>query len=101
MGLHTLVFFRGRTVEEDAYIIKVRDNGVVVLVPRYGIEGIVFVADKAGGGAFTFDEKQDALISPSCTLKVFDKVRVNIKVDSSKPHRPKLALAIVKPVLPS
>tara|TARA_B100000524_G_scaffold260752_1_gene141899 strand:- start:281 stop:3166 length:2886 start_codon:yes stop_codon:yes gene_type:complete len=101
VGLHTLVFFRGRTVEEDAYIIKVRDNGVVVLVPRYGIEGIVFVADKAGGGAFTFDEKQDALISPSCTLKVFDKVRVNIKVDSSKPHRPKLALAIVKPVLPS
>lgn len=101
VAFHTLVYFRGRDVEEAAYIIKVRDNGVVVLVPRYGIEGIVFVADKANGGAFTFDEKQEALVAPSCTLKTFDKIRVSIKVDSSKPHRPKLALAIVQPVLPA
>ena len=40
------------------------------------------------------------LSAPGCTLKTFDKVTVQISVDSSRPHRPKLDLAIVEPKLP-
>ncbi len=54
VGLHTLIFFRGRDEEEDAYVIKVRENGVVVLVPRYGIEGIVYVCEAGAKNPFTF-----------------------------------------------
>jgi len=100
VGLHTLIFFRNRTETEDAYIIKVRDNGVVVLVPRYGIEGIVFVSEGDAVSPFTFDEKAECLRAPGCVLRVFDKVRVQITVDASKPHRPKLQLVIVEPQLP-
>ena len=39
-------------------LTKVRDNGVVVLVPRYGIEGIVHVCEVGESNPFTFDEKQ-------------------------------------------
>ena len=77
------------------------ENGVVVLVPRYGIEGIVYVADKgASSSAFVYDAKKDVLRAPGCVLRTFDKVTVKIAVDASKPHRPKLELSIVKPVLP-
>ena len=74
--------------------------GVVVLVPRYGIEGIVYVCKAGERSAFEYDQKKDVLRAPGCTLKTFDKVTVQISVDSSRPHRPKLDLAIVEPKLP-
>ena len=77
VGLHTLIFFKGKQHEqhEDAYIIKVRENGVVVLVPRYGIEGICYVCEPCAPSPFA--------------------------VDQSKAHRPKLKLSITEPVLPT
>ena len=47
------------------------------------------------------DAKKDVLRAPGCVLRTFDKVRVKISVDSSRPHRPKLDLAIVEPVMPT
>jgi exosome complex exonuclease DIS3/RRP44 len=100
VALHTLIFFRGRETVEDAHIIKVKENGVVVLVPRYGIEGIVYVCGPNETSPFVYDGKKELLRHPTCVLKSFDKVRVRIAVDSSRPHRPKLELAIVEPKLP-
>ena len=100
VGLHTLIFFKGRDEEEDAYVIKVRENGVVVLVPRYGIEGIVYVCEAGATNPFTFDAAEELLRSPGCVLRTFDKVRVRISVDTTKAHRPKLRLQITQPVLP-
>jgi len=101
VGLHTLIFFRARDVVEDAYIIKVRENGIVVLVPRYGIEGIVYTSERDKPNPFSFDKKLDTLSAPGLTLRTFDKLRVRVSVDSSKPHRPKLNLAVVEPKLPT
>ena len=101
MGLHTLIFFRSKQATEDAYIIKVRENGVVVLVPRYGIEGIVYVCAPNEPSPFAYDADRHELRAPGCTLRTFDKVRVRISVDSSRAHRPKLELAIVEPKLPN
>ena len=100
VALHTLIFFRGKETTEDAYIIKVRENGVVVLVPRYGIEGIVYVCKAGERSPFEYDQEKDVLRAPGCALKTFDKVTVQISVDASRPHRPKLDLAIVEPKLP-
>jgi exosome complex exonuclease DIS3/RRP44 len=75
-GFHTLLYFRGRDVDEDAYIIKVRENGVVVLVPRYGIEGVVFVCGPHDRSPFEYDQKREALQAAGCRLAAFDKVRI-------------------------
>ena len=101
VALHTLIFFRGKEQLEDGYVIKVKENGVVVLVPRYGIEGIVYVCPAGGKSPFTYDAKKDVLTAPGCVLRTFDKVKVKISVDSSKAHRPKLLLAIVEPAMPA
>lgn len=41
--LFTVIYFRGKTVREEGRIVRVRQNGVVVLVPRYGVETIAYV----------------------------------------------------------
>ena len=51
-----------------------RENGVVVLVPRYGIEGIVYVCEAGAKNPFAFDQAEEILSSPSCSLRTFDKV---------------------------
>ena len=40
-SLHTNIFFNRRVVIENALVIRLRANGVVVLVPRFGLEGAV------------------------------------------------------------
>ena len=81
--------------------MQVRDNGVVVLVPRYGIEGLVFTHDAGERSAFTYDPEKETLAAPGCVLRTFDAVRVRIAVDTRKAHRPKLQLTIVDPPLPA
>ncbi|GAX77417.1 hypothetical protein CEUSTIGMA_g4862.t1 [Chlamydomonas eustigma] len=45
--LHTLIFFNGRTVVADARITKVKTNGLIVFVPKFGIEGPVYLTPSA------------------------------------------------------
>uniref|UniRef100_A0A8C4XP99 Protein DIS3 homolog n=1 Tax=Falco tinnunculus TaxID=100819 RepID=A0A8C4XP99_FALTI len=47
VAFHTQLFFKNKgVVNEDAYILFVRKNAVVVLIPRYGLEGTVFFEEK-------------------------------------------------------
>lgn len=41
------LFFKTKgVVNEDAYILFVRKNAIVVLIPKYGLEGTVFFEEK-------------------------------------------------------
>ena len=53
------------------------------------------------GVLLTYDPEKETLAAPGCVLRNFDKVRVKISVDSSRPHRPKLMLNIIEPALPT
>ncbi|KAG2491107.1 hypothetical protein HYH03_010551 [Edaphochlamys debaryana] len=49
--LHTLIFFKSRTVVADARVTRVKANGLVVFVPKYGIEGPVYLTGKGADTA--------------------------------------------------
>ncbi|KAM9954069.1 hypothetical protein ACTFIR_009193 [Dictyostelium discoideum] len=107
--LHTLIFFKGRKSVEDAYIIRVKANAFVVLVPRYGFEGTVYVSDpnsstatnnSGGGGAsniYNYNHEDQTLGNGIHTFRVFDKVTVEIYVDDSKAHDQKLKINCINP----
>jgi exosome complex exonuclease DIS3/RRP44 len=99
--LHTLFFFRGREVIADARVTRCRANGLIVFVPKYGIEGPVLfdAADdgdaepprkraKAAPGAVTEWELADDGCSVAhrgggARYTLFDRVAVRLKVVSS------------------
>lgn len=81
--LHTVLLFKkaGDKLEEKARIIRILGNGLVVLVPRYGVEGVVHI-----------DEEMKAVVSENgsrLTLangRHFDMlaiVKVRIRIDSA------------------
>lgn len=66
---------------ESGLVMKVRKNGAIVFIPRFGIEGVVYVStrqqEKDLKAHFTFDEVAQRLTSvanPAASLRVFDEV---------------------------
>lgn len=41
MGLHTEMYFANNPTEEDAFVLSVQKSSLSVIVPRFGIEGMV------------------------------------------------------------
>jgi len=46
VALHTHLFFRHKVQDEDAYILFVRQNALQVLIPKYGLEGSIYLKEK-------------------------------------------------------
>lgn len=99
--LYTLIFFRDKDVEEDAVITDVRSNSVSVFVPKYGTEGrIVLWKENKDDDApvtpnpYVFDEEKLTIQGEGRALKIFDKVRVRIYVQTSKFRRQWLVIEL-------
>ncbi|KAL2522031.1 ribonuclease II family protein [Forsythia ovata] len=96
--LHTLVYFRKMPTDAEARIVKLRSNGFIVFVPKFGIEGPVYLtpgADKTG--EWFVDEQQQKLkkIDGSVSYSVLQTVKVHINVTEPQPNREKLQLTII------
>lgn len=62
VNLNTHLFFRGLTQQEDGYILFVRKNALQILIPKFGLEGTIYLCGKDGaahksGIQFVFNEE--------------------------------------------
>lgn len=46
VALNTHLFFRNKTEEVDGYVLFVRKNALQILVPKYGLEGTIYLSGK-------------------------------------------------------
>eukprot|EP00249_Psilotum_nudum_P021681 c28202_g1_i1 orf=199-3033(+) len=103
--LHTLIFFRKRVTNAESRIVKIRSNGFIVFVPKYGIEGPVYLTTREKKGEkqdegeveWEVDEEHQKISSKHGhqVYRVLDKVTVCIQVVEPQPNRPKLELTLV------
>ncbi|XP_022855042.1 exosome complex exonuclease RRP44 homolog A [Olea europaea var. sylvestris] len=96
--LHTLIYFRKMPTDAEARIVKLRSNGFIVFVPKFGIEGPVYLTP--GGektGEWFVDEQQQKLkkIDGSVSYSVLQTLRIHINVIMPQPNREKLQLTLV------
>ena len=100
------LFFRNRVTDEDGYILFVRKNALQILIPKYGLEGTVFLPDdkkrkkqksEETGVRFEFDEEMSTQTCGDVTLHVFDPVRVQVSVDQTNVQHQRLQLKLVEP----
>ncbi|EGV64709.1 exosome catalytic subunit dis3 [Yamadazyma tenuis] len=69
---------------QEGYVIKCFNNGIVVLVPKFGIEGLIRLEDLGDTDSAIYDEDKfelhfNDLHKNKRTIGVFDKVKVEIK----------------------
>ncbi|KAJ2073664.1 exosome catalytic subunit dis3 [Coemansia sp. S155-1] len=107
--LYTNLFFKGKTVEETGYVTQILQNGFGVLIPSYGIEGVVYTTarDAAAPSVLEYEQEAHALVSPDkkSEIRLFQRVRVILQVDD-KPvsanvssMRRKLSLRLIDPMI--
>lgn len=98
VGLHTQLFFKNKVQDEQGYVLFVRKNALQVLIPKFGLEGTVYLSEGKGKNSmFTFNEEESTQSVGDITLHVFDPVKVQISIDSSNIQHQKLALKLVEP----
>ncbi|CAI6098256.1 unnamed protein product [Clonostachys chloroleuca] len=73
---------KGKVAEEDAFVMKIFSNGFVVLVPRFGIEGLIRLRDLAEPEPESdFDAESYTLTtsgSREVKVELFQKVKVRV-----------------------
>ena len=100
--LHTLLYFRGREVEEIAYVTSVKASGCALLIPRLGLEGFIASVRDAHGAEVQsiFDDDTKTLYrhrhdGEPWALRTFSRMRVKLLVDPER-LRPKLDFEILE-----
>ncbi len=100
--------------EEDAVIVNVKKNALLVMVPKYGLKGIIRVRSKEGrsvlppgllpGVIGTCDvdlDQQHQQLKLSCgsvstTLNLFDHLVVRLETSDSRAHVPALKFTLTR-----
>ncbi|KAH9710524.1 exosome complex exonuclease RRP44 [Citrus sinensis] len=97
--LHTLIYFRKRPTDTEARIVKIRSNGFIVFVPKFGIEGPVYLTPRGqkGSGDWYVDEQQQKIVKMDGNLSysVLQTVNIHMEVVEPQPNRPKLQLTLI------
>ncbi|OAQ81645.1 mitotic control protein dis3 [Purpureocillium lilacinum] len=74
---------KGKVAEEDAFVMRIFSNGFVVLVPRFGIEGLIRLRDLAEPEPDSeFDAETYTLTtsgSRAVKVELFQKVKVRVR----------------------
>lgn len=102
VALNTHLFFRGKIQDEDGYILFVRKNALQVLIPKFGLEGTLYLNKKGEENPvnFTYDEMEHTQTCGSIVFRSFDRVTVQLSLDRSNVQREKLVFKLVKPEIP-
>ncbi|XP_042385217.1 exosome complex exonuclease RRP44 homolog A-like [Zingiber officinale] len=96
--LHTVIFFRNRPTDTEARILKIKSNGFIVFVPKFGIEGPVYlVAKDKGSSDWVVDEAHQKVTKAGTkiTYGILQTVRIHMEVVEPQPNRPKLQLTLI------
>eukprot|EP00039_Didymoeca_costata_P030881 m.31903 g.31903 ORF g.31903 m.31903 type:complete len:951 (-) comp8358_c0_seq3:35-2887(-) len=98
VDLYSCIFFKDKEIDTDAYILRVCKNAVTVLVPKYGIEGPVYLEQKATESKkpIAYNEKNNSVSVGSVSFRVFDKLIVQVRVEEFLQNA-KIRLALVSP----
>lgn len=89
------VYLRGKTVDVQAFVMGVKQNGVRVLVPAYGLEGFVRIDDAV------YDADALTISRASVQLKMFQPILVQISTVDSTTGVGYIDIKLVEPVIAS
>uniref|UniRef100_A0AAY4E8K5 RNB domain-containing protein n=1 Tax=Denticeps clupeoides TaxID=299321 RepID=A0AAY4E8K5_9TELE len=103
VAFNTQLFFKSKGIlNEDGFILFVRKNAIIILIPKYGLEGTVFFESKDKPSPhIAFSDEGPTLTVEGHTFFMFDKVKVTVALDASNIQHQKIRMALIEPVVSS
>ncbi|TGZ55492.1 exosome complex exonuclease RRP44 [Temnothorax longispinosus] len=100
VALHTHIFFRNKVQDEEGYILFVRKNALQVLIPKYGLEGTVYLKSASSSVTFTYNSEDQSQTCGEVVFRAFDPIVVQMSLDRSNVQHERLFFKLVKPEIP-
>uniref|UniRef100_A0A671T296 Exosome complex exonuclease RRP44 n=1 Tax=Sinocyclocheilus anshuiensis TaxID=1608454 RepID=A0A671T296_9TELE len=102
VAFHTQLFFKNKgIINEEGFILFVKKNAIIILIPKFGLEGAVFFDNKDKPSPhLSFDSEGPTLKVEEHTFRMFDKVKVTISLDASNIQHQRIRMALIEPVIP-
>ncbi|KFM79835.1 Exosome complex exonuclease RRP44, partial [Stegodyphus mimosarum] len=103
VNLYTHIFFKDKVVEEEGYILFIRENALQILLPRFGLECTLYLSSvnkDEDTVTFEYDEEGPSQTAGGITLRQFDPVTVQLHIDKTNIQHQKTVLKLVKPHIP-
>merc|ERR1712062_332423 len=101
VNLYTHIYFKDKRRDETGYVLFIRQNALQVPIPKYGLEGTLFLRSKDSSDCeWSFDEEEPSQTCGEVKITLFMKLKVQVFLDSSDIQHEKLALRLVHPVIP-
>nr|XP_003705753.1 PREDICTED: exosome complex exonuclease RRP44 [Megachile rotundata] len=101
VALNTHLFFREKIQDEEGYILFVRKNALQILIPKYGLEGTLYLnKNKTESVEFKYNNEDHSQTCGNVVFRTFDPVIVQISLDRSNVQHEKLLFKLVKPCIP-
>ena len=93
------LFFREKIEDESGYILFVRKNALQILIPKYGLEGTLYLNKKGETNPVTFvyDPEEQTQTCGDVVFRSFDPVVVQLSLDRTNIQHEKLVFKLVKP----
>ncbi|KAJ2952091.1 hypothetical protein O0L34_g4361 [Tuta absoluta] len=96
VALNTHILFKERVEIESAVVLAVKRNALQVLIPKYGLEGPLYLPNNI----FTYNEEEHLQRAGDVVLKTFDEITVRLALDSTNIQHRKLVFQLVQPRVP-
>ena len=100
VNLYTHIYFKDKKREETGYVLFIRQNALQILIPKYGLEGTLFLRAGEGGKEWVYDEEEPSQTCDGVKITLFMKLVVQVYLDSSDIQHEKLSLKLVSPNIP-
>ena len=101
VNLYTHIYFKDKRREEAGYVLFIRQNALQILIPKYGLEGTLFLRGaRDEESAWVYDEEEPSQTCAGVKVTLFMKVIVQVYLDSSDIQHEKLSLRLVSPNIP-
>ncbi|XP_012277145.1 exosome complex exonuclease RRP44 [Orussus abietinus] len=102
VALNTHLFFKNKVQTEEGYILFVRKNALQILIPKFGMEGTIYLSHKGETLSvnFHYNDEDHSQRCGDIVFHAFDPVVVQLSLDSSNIQHEKLVFKLVKPQIP-
>merc|ERR1719410_2261860 len=101
VNLYTHIYFKDKKREETGYVLFIRQNAVQLLIPKYGLEGTLFLRNNSKQNSsdldWVFDEEEPSQTCGEVKLTLFMKLTIQVSLDTSDVQHEKLAVRLVHP----
>ena len=77
VNLYTHIYFKDKKRDETGYVLFIRQNALQILIPKYGLEGTLFL--RSGQNVeWVYDEEEPSQTCQDTKITLFMKVVVQV-----------------------